>query len=67
MKSKKFNKKIHLNKGTVANLDHKEMNYVYGGIDAPPEPELTLMIGSCVPGCTDGCCTQGTSAGGFCC
>lgn len=67
MKAKRFNKKLHLNKKTVANLNHNEMTVVYGGKDAPPEPEPSIELYSCEPGCTDGCCTQGTSAGGFCC
>lgn len=67
MKKEKFNKKLHLNKKTVANLNYSEMNDVYGGGDAPAKPEPISLLGSCDPGCTDDCCTQGTSAGGFCC
>ena len=67
MKTKKFNKKLFLSKKTVANLNNREMNNVFAGKDAPSDPEPPSILGSCHLGCTDGCCTQGTSAGGFCC
>ena len=32
MKTKKFNKRLSLNKKTVANLSNYELNYVLGGV-----------------------------------
>jgi hypothetical protein len=32
MKNKKFNKRLGLNKATVANLSNYELNYVRGGV-----------------------------------
>jgi hypothetical protein len=34
MKSKTFKKKLDLNKTTLVNLNHHQMNGVYGGIEA---------------------------------
>ena len=41
MKTKKFEKKLSLNKKTVANLSNKEMFGVHGG-ELPPPSERSL-------------------------
>jgi hypothetical protein len=55
MKPMKFNKKLSLNKKTVANLNGKEMNYVFGGVAlSAPYNCFTFMAtcgpNSCAPG-----------------
>ena len=48
MKSKPFKKKLDLNKTTLVNLNHHQMNGVYGGIgDAGDEP--VVVAGSGIP------------------
>jgi len=46
MKTKSFGKKLALNKKTVANLEHKEMQHIYGG-----ETEKTICFSACVTDC----------------
>ena len=63
MKSKNFNKKLVLNKRTIADLSNGWLGLVKGGMPEPP----TLLIGKCphitvtctctVP-CTETCLTQ---------
>jgi hypothetical protein len=65
MKPKTFNKKLVLNKKTVAHLNNREMGVVKGR-GPGPLPNPTTIDGptcyplfSCVPGCTDSeCMTQ---------
>jgi hypothetical protein len=50
MKSKKFNKKLRLNKKTIAdlnnlNLDHDELKKIYGG--DPQQIHTTSKFGYC--------------------
>ncbi len=52
MKTKTFNKKLSLKKKTVANLDNKEMQGIYGGETA----ERTVCITRCAP--SDCMCTM---------
>jgi bacteriocin-like protein len=47
MKTKTFNKKLSLNKKTVANLNDKEMQGIYGGETV----EKTVCITRCVSDC----------------
>jgi natural product precursor len=42
MKPKVFNKKIKLNKKTIAHLNGNEMKEVYGG-DQPPKTRLCIL------------------------
>jgi hypothetical protein len=75
MKTKKFRKKLNLNKKTVANLNGKEMNGVLAG--AGKKASEDTICTSCNPSvCTScietGCCPTDTcnsicSNGGFCC
>jgi bacteriocin-like protein len=51
MKTKTFSKKLSLNKKTVANLNDKEMQGIYGGETL----ELTVCITRC--GVSDCACT----------
>lgn len=72
MKPRKFNRRLVLNKKTIAHLNGNHMRFVNGGGDAPPEVEPVTFgaytcVVNCTQGCTVGCCTQGTSAGGACC
>ncbi len=46
MKRKKFNKRLSLNKKTVANLDSREMKSLNGGY------EITIYVTNC-PQCDD--------------
>jgi natural product precursor len=50
MKVKKFNKKLGLNKSTVANLNNSDMNAVYGGVTNEPTV--------CVTKCATNCCLE---------
>lgn len=47
MKSKAFNKKLSLNKKTVANLNDKEMQVIYGGDTAEPSICITRCVSNC--------------------
>ena len=46
MKTKSFGKKLALNKKTVANLEQKEMQGIYGGAT-----EKTICFSACVSDC----------------
>jgi natural product precursor len=46
MKTKSFGKKLALNKKTVANLENKEMQRIYGGAT-----EKTICFSACVSDC----------------
>ena len=59
MKSKKFDKKLNLNKKTVANLNRMAMNEAYGGYK--PKPSIPFCIE------TNSCPTNNSDAGGACC
>ena len=48
MKSKVFSKKLSLNKKTVANLNNKEMQDIYGGETVEPTVCKTRCITDCV-------------------
>jgi hypothetical protein len=50
MKTKKFNKRLGLNKKTIANLDKSDMNMVYGGV-WPDTKVLTICITNCMTDC----------------
>ena len=50
MKSKRFNKKMVLNKKTVANLNNGEMREVNGGNQICPD-KITYQAGSCPTVC----------------
>ncbi len=52
MKTKSFGKKLLLNKKTVANLENKEMQGIYGGAT-----EKTICFSACVTDCL-GCDTR---------
>lgn len=78
MKAKKLNKKLELNKATVANLDRDAMSPIKGGGET-----LTCTCGTSVgPDCTDdpdctnlacetyatgACCTDGSPTIGYYC
>jgi hypothetical protein len=49
MKTKKFSKKLVLNKKTVANLNGNEMNLIYGG--APETYQKTVCFTDCETNC----------------
>ena len=49
MNTKKFNKRLFLNKKTIADLNGKEMSDVYGGIGPTWYPN-TCGPGSCIIG-----------------
>lgn len=52
MKTKKFNKKLGLNKSTVANLNNSEISKVYGGAETLyPACVPTVDITRCVTDC----------------
>ena len=53
MKTKKFTKKLTLNKRTVSNLNADEMNAVHGG-DETNEP--TICVYTCNTRCNSNCC-----------
>ena len=48
MKSKAFSKKLSLNKKTVANLNNKEMQGIYGGETVEPTICKTRCVTDCV-------------------
>jgi len=48
MKTKKIDKKLSLNKKTVADLNGKEMNDAFGGISGP-RACFTIVIITCGP------------------
>ncbi len=54
MKSKKFNKKLSLNKNTVSNLNGFSMSKVKGGDVAPPT-QVTHCEVSCFSKCLETC------------
>jgi hypothetical protein len=83
MKTKKFRKKLNLNKKTVANLNGKEMNGVLAGA-GKKDSEVTIctscnhtvctscnptVCASCVETecCPTDTCNSICSNGGFCC
>ena len=41
MKSKRFNKKLSLNKATISNLTNIQLNVARGGTTSPPTCEVT--------------------------
>lgn len=55
MKPRKFNKKLVLNKKTIANLSIREMTRLFAGQDAPvkpiPETEDTCVSYTCISVC----------------
>ena len=55
MKTRKLNKKLVLNKKTVANLNIEEMNRLFAGKNAPPEPipetEICIPSDTCISVC----------------
>lgn len=55
MKTQKFNKKLVLNKNTIANLNNSEMNGLFAGKDAPikpiPETEELCPSFTCISVC----------------
>ena len=65
MKSKKFNKKLALNRRTVANLNKREMGTAHGGLDSVPPQCLTnatnCLLTDCATECP-GCPLPPTSA-----
>ncbi len=57
MKTKKLDKKLVLNKKTIADLSDCEMGKVQGGIDKPTRPFLESIDGYgsvCPTGCAPG-------------
>lgn len=54
MKSKKFNKKLSLNKNTVSNLNVRKMALVKGG-DMPPLTAVTNCDMTCLTRCLQTC------------
>lgn len=55
MKKKRFEKKLLLNKTTLANLDHEKMRKLHGGVDTVPGArtiEKICAINSCADACT---------------
>ena len=54
MKTKKFNKKLSLNKNTVSNLNLRNMALVKGG-DIPPFTQVTNCEVSCLSKCLQTC------------
>jgi hypothetical protein len=71
MKAKNINKKLFLNKKTVADLNGSQMEHLKGGIDKPPEPcRDTYANSGCHTGltCATVCsCPSACSLGGNCC
>lgn len=56
MKTKKFNKRLALNKNTVANLNNGDMRSIYGGSDTTPTRCIVTMdITNCQTDCV---CTE---------
>jgi natural product precursor len=51
MKTKKFNKKLSLNKKTIANLGNNELNYVLGGY--PTDARICKPTTQCTGGCVE--------------
>lgn len=58
MKSKKFNKRLSLNKNTVSNLNEGKMALVKGG-DIPPFTQVTQCEVSCLSKCLQTCDVSG--------
>lgn len=55
MKTKRFDKKLVLNKTTLSNLDYSNMSKVHGGLDTVPgyrTIEKICAINSCADACT---------------
>lgn len=48
MKSKTFKKKLDLNKTTLVNLNHRQMDGVYGGIDAAGDQPAAAFGGGTI-------------------
>jgi natural product precursor len=51
MKIKKFNKKLDLNKSTVADLNNSELRKVYGGAATYPGCVPTVDVTKCATNC----------------
>jgi hypothetical protein len=60
MKPKTFEKKLSLNKKTIANLKDDELSHAVGGINEPPT-EHTCMANTCPTDCGT-CATHCTCA-----
>lgn len=67
MKTKKFSKKLNLNKKTVANLGDKEMNGVQAGGQVAASGSACPSCFQTFCGCTLGTCPSVCSLGGPCC
>lgn len=65
MKKRKFNKKLALNKNTVANLDNREMNGLLAGMDKPIEP-VPETIRFCLSVTCISVCDSALSGDPFC-
>ncbi|MGD2088055.1 MAG: class I lanthipeptide [Candidatus Aminicenantes bacterium] len=53
MKTKHFNKRLSLNKKTVADLNSREMNHVFGGIKLSGPNTCFTYIATCGPDSCD--------------
>ena len=72
MKQKKFNKKLSLNKKTIANLSNGEKGNVVGGHDSKTcfiESICMCPLPTRLPTCPETCdtCPSACSAAGNCC
>jgi hypothetical protein len=64
MKTKKFNKKLSLNKETISHLNSGQLQNVYGGGEnqEDPLPATNSCLITCTCNCTGSCNTQCNSA-----
>ena len=44
MKTKKFDKKLSLNKKTISNLDHSQMKHAYGGAPSNVAYKVSVAV-----------------------
>jgi hypothetical protein len=58
MKPKAFNKKLFLNKKTIADLDSKAIGKIYGG---RPRSDTTVCVQECVTECVHHSCDNNQS------